>query len=342
MLKIYNLELNKVHYMKGLLYLSALMVLMGIYSCDKINNPIINKGGNDVTPVTPPTHVDSTTASDDAILKVLVEDYTAHHCINCPAATKQCEDLIASLPVINKPQCVFIECNVSTLAQSYGTYPTFCWNDYTNTACNNWNNTFIDGNSLMPGTMVNRLYYSGVAGGTCDLYASSVDVAVPFDSLVGINPVATMNQTVNIHIVDSMYAPPTSTLAMDITTKLIAPKASNKYYMVVALVEDSIYDDQDSVGISVANYLKHMTVRTAVNANGSGWGDSLAHTTSPQTMHYTYANVAKFTYNSHVPFPPPAQSQAMWNMAHMYIIAFVYQTGSTNNYMVLQVQRLHL
>ncbi len=330
--------------MRRLLYISTLLVLTSIYSCDKITNPIINKGSSVGIPVVPPTHVDSTTVTDDALLKVLVEDYTAHHCTNCPAASKQCENLLASLPANNLPQCIFMECNVGTLAASYGSYPAFCWNDYRNLADTNWNNTFIDADALMPGTMVDRIHYTGLAGGPVDLYTNSIDVATAFDSLVGINPVATMNQTVNIHIVDSMYAPPTSTLAMDITTKLLAPNASNKYYMVVALVEDSIYDDQDSLGNLVPYYLKRMTLRTAVNANRSGWGDTLSrYTTAPQTLHYTYANIPKFTYNSHVAFPPPAQSQAMWNMAHMYIIAFVYQrTGGSQDYMVLQVQRLHL
>jgi hypothetical protein len=327
--------------MKRLLYLSVVLVSFGIYSCDKITNPIINKGNSVSTPITPPTHVDSTTFSDDALLKVLVEDYTAHHCTNCPAATKQCEDLLASLPANNLPQCIFMECDVATLAKSYGSWPTFCWNDYINLADSNWNNTFIDGDNQMPGTMVDRIYYTGHAGGKNDLYGT-YNVATIFDSLVGISPAAAMNQTVNMHIVDSMYAPPTSTLAMDITTKLLAPNANNKYYMVVGLVEDSIYDDQDSLGNLISYYLKRMTLRTVVNANGSGWGDTLSHTTSPQTMHYTYANIPKFTYTSHVAFPPPSKSQAMWNMAHMYIVAFVYQTGSVNNYMVLQAQRLHL
>jgi hypothetical protein len=252
MTKIRNLELKYHNIMRRILYIAATFIVFGILSCDKITNPVINKGGSVTIPVTPPTHVDSTTFTDDALLKVLVEDYTAHHCPECPAAALQCENLLKSLSPSQQAQCIFMECNVATLAKSYGTRPTDYWNDYINLADSNWNNTFIDGDAALPGTMVDRLYYSGAAGGANDLYASTIDVATPFDSLLGINPVATMNQTVNIHIVDSMYAPPTSTLSMDITTKLLHPNTANKYYMVVVLVEDSIFDEQDSI----SNYVQ--------------------------------------------------------------------------------------
>jgi hypothetical protein len=327
--------------MKKLLYINTILVLLCILSCDKITNPVINKGGSVTIPITPPTHVDSTTFTDDALLKVLVEDYTAHRCPNCPAASLQCENLIKSLSPSQQAQCIFIECNVSTLAKSSGPPSVHYWNDYMNLADSNWNNTFINGDiNGMPGTMVDRLYYSGNAGGQNDLY-SYKDVSVPFDSLVGINPSATMNQTVNIHIVDSMYAPPTSTLSMDITTKLLHPNTANKYYLVVTLVEDSIFDEQDSISNYVPYYLKRMTMRTAVNTNGSGVGDTIsAFTTAPQTLHYAYSNVTRFAYKS-LPIVQPVLPW-LWNMAHMYIVAFVYQTGSVNNQMVLQVQRLHL
>ncbi|MDE2026651.1 MAG: hypothetical protein KGJ07_09265, partial [Patescibacteria group bacterium] len=84
-----------------------------------------------------------------------------------------------------------------------------------------------------------------------------------------------------------------------------------------------------------------MTMRTAINEGGHGFGDLLTNNIAPQAMHYVYTS-PKFAYNSSVTMPPII-SPRYWNMAHMYIIAFVYQriTGK-NDYLVLQAQQLHI
>jgi len=138
-----------------------------------------------------------------------------------------------------------------------------------------------------------------------------------------------------------MYAPPLNTLAMDITTTLKAPQAGAKYYLVVALAEDSIFDWQDSINVDVRYYLKRMTMRTAINDGGHGFGDSLSAISSPQTLHYVYAS-PKFAYNGAITVPPQVPPR-YWNMAHIYIVAFVYQrVNGKNDYLVLQAQQLHI
>ncbi|HXB12485.1 MAG TPA: hypothetical protein VNZ45_10890 [Bacteroidia bacterium] len=327
--------------MRNLISIGTILVFLCMYSCDKITNPIINKGAVVSVPLVAPTHVDSTTKASDTTLNILVEDYTAHNCTNCPIAGAQCEALVKG---IHSNQVVLLQDNVGKLGSGYknGSFAGLPNNafgiDYVCIADSNWNNIFIKGDlNGLPGTMVNRLYYAGVAGSP-DLFLNGIDVSVPFDSLVTAN-----NKTASIHIVDSMYTPPTSTLSMTITTKLLSPNPSNKYYLVVALAEDSVFDWQDSVGVDVQYYLKRMTTRVAINANGSGWGDTLsAFTTAPQSIHYAYSNVAKFAYASHITVPPPV-SPYLWNMAHMYLVAFVYQKKSgSQDYMVLQAQKLHI
>jgi hypothetical protein len=326
--------------MRKLIVLSTLILAFCIYACDKVSNPYISKGTTTAIPTVPPTRVDSTTSTDDALKKILVEDFTAHHCPNCPAASVQCEALANAHPT----QVVFMEENVSDLAQGYiagyfgsGVLDSAYFIHYVALADSEWNNTFIDGNAGMPGTMVNRLYYNGIAGGGDDLYGS-VNVATPGDSIIG----SSGPQLANIHIVDSMYAPPTSALSMSITTKLTAPAAGYKYYLVVGLLQDSIFDWQDSISNNVQYYLKRMTFRTAINDGGHGNGDSLTHTTAPQVMHYAYANTQLFRYDNSKIKAPPLVPPQYWNMAHMYIVAFVYQTGPTHNFMVLQAQQLHI
>ena len=331
--------------MKRFLYISTVMVLMATYSCDKIDNPIINKGTKVSIPVVAPTHVDSTTKASDTTLNILVEDYTAHNCTNCPVAAGQCEKLVKGA---HGNQVVLMQVNVGNLGAAYpphsfpGLPDTAFGISYRTPAGDNWNNTFINGNGNgLPGTMVNRVYYDNGIPGSPDLFLYGIDVSAsgtPFDSLVTAN-----HKTASIHIVDSMYAPPTSTVSMTVTAKLLAPQPGNQYYLVVALVEDSIFDWQDSVSHYSQYYLKHMTLRTVINDPTNGWGDALSDTTAIQTKHYAYSNFASFQYNNAPIIFPPQVPTRFWNMAHMYVVAFVYQrTAGSQDYMVLQAQRLHL
>lgn len=338
-MKLYNLEFKYSVTMRTLLSLSAILLVFGLYSCDKVSNPLIDKGNNAVIPVVPPTHVDSTSSTDDALVKVLLEDYTAHHCTNCPATSAQFETLLKGP---NANQAVFMECNIGSLAQSYsptafGINPadSAYYTYYVNLADSEWNNTFIKADvNGWPGTMADRLYYNGTAGSS-DLSLNGIDFNTPFDSLIA------TPQTARIHIADSMYIPPTNTVSMSITTTLLSPQAGVKYYLVVTLVEDSIFDWQDSSSVDVQYYLKRMTIRTAINDGGHGFGDTLSNTTAPQTIHYAYAS-PKFRYNSTLSVPPVVPPR-YWNMAHMYVVAFVYQrTSGKNDYLVLQAQKLHL
>lgn len=327
--------------MRILFSLCALLLVTGFYSCDKVSHPIINKGGA-VVPTQPPTHVDSTSATDDAMIKVLLEDYTAHHCPNCPATSAQFETLLNSA---KGKQAVFMECNVGSLSQSYGPndwginpLDSAYYTDYINLADSEWNNTFINGDANgLPATMADRIYYNGTAGSS-DLSLNGIDFNTPYDSLIA------TPQTAKIHIVDSMYIPPTSTVSMSITTTLLSPQPGIKYYLVVALAEDSIFDWQDSgtgANPNIQYYLKRMTMRTAINDGGHGFGDTLSNTTAPQTMHYAYQS-DKFRYNSTIAVPPVVPPR-YWNMAHMYVVAFVYQrTSGKNDYFVLQAQELHI
>lgn len=324
--------------MRHLLLLICTLAVLGIVSCDKVDNPYVGKSTNAVIPTTPPTHVDSTTVADDAFTKMLVEDLTAHHCPNCPTASAQCELLYNA----HSNHVIFMEENASLLAKRYLNPDSSYYNYYGCLADSEWNNTFINGDiNGMPGTMVDRFYYSGTPGGPNDFYLNGVDVsAAPCDSIMS------TPQTANIHIVDSMYAPPVSTVSMTITTKLNSVTPGNKYYLVVCLVEDSIFDWQDSLNVDRHYYLKRMTMRCAINNGGHGGGDSLSAVTTPQSKHYVYANTNYFQYNGS-PFKttgtPYWIQPSKWNMAHMYVVAFVYQRSTTaHDEMVLQVQKLHL
>jgi hypothetical protein len=281
------------------------------------------------------------------LVNVLIEDFTAHHCPNCPAQSVLCEAITKGA---NGNQAIFVEENISELAQPYG---VGAWGvgaidsaymvNYRNPADSEYNLAFINGDvNAMPGTMVNRVHYTNPTNiGSADLFLNGITASSIFDSIM----TTAAPQSVNIHIVDSMYAPPTNTLSMSITTKLIAPVAGTKYYLVAMLVEDSIFDWQDSMNVDRKYYLKRMTLRGNINNGGFAWGDLLSDTAVAQTKHYTFAS-SNFVFNTSAPNPshPQVVHPTSWNMAHMFIVAFVYQIASTgeHNYLILQAQRVRI
>lgn len=322
------------------------LIAVCIVCCDYIKVPVISTGTNSKIPTSPPTHVDSTTAADDGITKVLVEDYTGHRCTNCPTAALQTDPLLTG---VNARNIVLLQVNCTqSFGQGFpkntfaGVPDTAYGLDYRTTGGNNWNNTFINGDiNGLPGTMVDRLYYSTVTGpgGNNDLFLNGKNVSTPFDSLVATSP------TAYIHLADSFWAPPVSAIAMSVTAKLLNPIAGNSYHLVVCLAEDSIYDWQDSLSTNVQYYLKRMTLRKVINGNGSGWGDTLSRNNSLQTKYYSFANDT-LMFNNTMPISlPPKIPARFWNAAHIYLVAFIYQqtpSGSPGDYMVLQAQKLHL
>lgn len=95
--------------MKRLLIASLLFAGIGFYSsCDKVDNPYPNTvsttldwslypGGDSTAYVTAglwPTF----TANTNTLRNVMIEDFTGHKCVNCPASTANMEQLIATNP----------------------------------------------------------------------------------------------------------------------------------------------------------------------------------------------------------------------------------------------------
>lgn len=95
--------------MKKLLIASLLLAGIGFYSsCDKVDNPFpkngssaldwsLYPGGDSAAYVSAglwPTFTDNT----NTLRNVLIEDFTGHKCVNCPASTANMEQLIATNP----------------------------------------------------------------------------------------------------------------------------------------------------------------------------------------------------------------------------------------------------
>ena len=65
---------------------SLVLIVFGIVACDEIEDPVIPVTTNYLESVYGPPPVFNALPQAQAIKRVLVEDFTAHQCGNCPAA----------------------------------------------------------------------------------------------------------------------------------------------------------------------------------------------------------------------------------------------------------------
>ncbi|MGB1121890.1 MAG: Omp28-related outer membrane protein [Flavobacteriales bacterium] len=72
---------------------AAVLVLTG---CDELEDPVIPVTTNYLEAVYGPAPSFESLAQSDAVKRVLVEDFTAHQCGNCPAAAIIAEDMVAN------------------------------------------------------------------------------------------------------------------------------------------------------------------------------------------------------------------------------------------------------
>ncbi len=318
--------------------IGAGILMIAAASCDKITNPIIATTKYSALPNTPPDHVTHTT--DSTITKVLLEDYMGHFCTNCPAAVSAAENILKS-PVGN--QVVSMEVNVGFDADTAGEVgaplvppglPDTAYKvNYITPAGTAWDNTLVNSiNEGVPQGMVNRIYYDG--NWSEDLQYSNWGTVV--------DSIAATPQLASITMADSCWIKQ-QIFGTQVTVALKnAPAPNYSYYLQMVLVEDSVLDWQTSGSTTIQYFVHRFVLRSAINGP---WGDAINFQSAnlPITKYYTF-NSASFRYNNAAITTPPAVPARLFNMAHCYVIAFLYQrsNGGTHDYYVLQSQILHL
>jgi hypothetical protein len=321
----------------------AFVVFLSVLSaCDKITNPIISKNTYSTLPSTPPDKVTKTT--DSTTVKVLLEDYMGHFCVNCPAAVSVAEGLINSPST--GPHIVSMEVNAGYFADPANTKggplvpgglpDTAYANDYRTAAGTAWTSQFLINNGgIMPQGMVNRIYYDG-SNYDEDLQSGNWGTVV--DSIM-VTP-----QAASISMVDSCWLNK-QIFGTQVTVSLKNPPAAGfNYYLQMVVVEDSVEDWQSDNSTSVQYFVHRFVLRSAINGD---WGDELTFTGAnvPVTKYYTFTS-SNFRYNASAITQPPQVPARLWNMAHCYIVAFLYQRTNppygSRDYYVLQAQSLHI
>lgn len=324
----------------GLIYFTLFaigLLLICTVSCDKINNPIIAKNSYSSLPSTQPDHITST--NDSTSHKVLLEDYMGHFCTNCPAAVSAAEVLLNG-PNGNK--IVSMEVNVGFDADTAGEtgaplvppgLPDTAYKvDYTTAAGTAWDNTLVNSNTEgVPQGMVDRLYVD--ASYDNDLNYSNWGTII--DSIIATPQVASITMTDSCWLKQQIFG-----TAVSVTLKN-TPVSGYTYFLEMAVVEDSVEDWQTNGGSAVQYFVHRYVLRSAINGP---WGDELTLPANvPVTKYYTFTS-SKFRYNASAISQPPQVPARLWNMAHCYIIAFLYQrnNGGSHDYAVLQAQILHI
>jgi len=234
--------------MKKILF-SILSVAILLAACDKVEAPYIEQktsGG------------DEEQCDTGFVKKVLVEDYTAHYCTNCPRAATVLEDLKEN---VFKCQVVGLAVHVGLLAQP-GPAPYDL--DLRTQEGTELDNFFGLSNSGLPKGMVNRTQYNGdVKVGDGD-WPSAVNEILQNhpEPEIGIKFTAgidTNNHKINIS-----------------TDTYILKNLDANLKLCVVLFEDNIkgaQKDQNAEGGEVTDYTFMHVYRMAIN---NTWGDDLA------------------------------------------------------------------
>jgi hypothetical protein len=297
--------------------------------CDKITNPIKVVETNGTLPNTPPTYIDSST--NYKTYKLLLEDCTGHLCGNCPRAALIGDSLIDEGAL--KYNIIMMQDNLGFDAPPPGVdgapelpaghSPSAFLVDYRCQASDDWQTLFNF--QIFPNGMINRRDYTSTSpGNVAQNYTTWLDsiraLLIPLPSPM-----------VEINIHDSCWVPQ-RIIGMSIQINVVTP-LQGAYMMEQVIVEDSIQDWQLDFLLPEINeydsvYMKRNTLRGAINFNS--WGDPIPTSVTSGATSYT----RYYTYN----FKTGENGKAAgWNMAHCYIVAFVYNQAT---YQVVQAEMI--
>lgn len=288
--------------MKKLIFFSALLLAFTAWqSCDKVKFPKENGSTGPTGPTGP-------------VRKVLLEDYTGTSCGNCPPAgvvAGQLESQYGS-------KLVAITIHAGFLAVPAN--PPLDY-DFRTAVGTDYHNTF--GVFQYPTGMVNRIGYPS----TSHLLPYTT-WATNIANIINTPPVADIEIT-------NAYNSGTRLLDVSLKSKFMST-LTGYYKLVVLLVEDSVQKPQKDDNLPPTyidnNYYHRHILRSSINGNSTGWGDTLFTGT---------VNAGDSITKSYFSFPVPA-TYGNWNVIdnHCYVVAFIYdaETSSATHYEVIQAE----
>ena len=289
--------------MKNLFILLITSVVI-LSSCDKIDNPIPK------TVEDPESWDDSLyIASNPAMRKIVLEEYTGHRCQNCPNGAKEVERLDSIYD--NQLIPVSIHSTTGGFAEPLNfdfSIPPDGILDYTaDYRTDEGNDYAIEfGISGIPKGAVSRLNNSlgvGMAQWEIDIEAIKNDL-----------PKVSLELT-------TLYNRTERKMKAVVNTTWLSTEAGS-YNLQIYLLEDSILGDQiDGSTNIIQSYMHRHMLRKAVNGT---WGSLI-----------TSSNIGDSeTIESIIELDPN------WNEDHCIVVAYIYK--SSTDYEIIQAEELHI
>jgi hypothetical protein len=272
------------------------VLIAGIFaSCDKIDPPYTTQGGG------------GGGEPEEVIQKVLLEDYTGHKCVNCPAAAK----LAGDLKEVYGDQLIIMAVHAGYFAEPEN--PPFDL-DLRTAIGDQWDTYYnVIGN---PQGLVNRKLYNGAALVLPAGWGEKVQEIV-----TNVTPQASIS-------LETSFDAETRKLDVAVNSKFLSG-FSEPYYLQVVLVEDSIQGAQSNNNPAVGDtpiiedYYHRHVLRQDINGI---YGDA---------VNGTEAIVANEVYNHNYSLTLNAAYKAQ----HCSVIAFLYRISDNE---ILQVEEKHI
>ncbi len=237
--------------MKKILFVAVALVAI-LQSCDKIDAPYGTGGGGVID-----TTSTDTTGNDasDTLQRVLLEEYTGHTCLNCPAAHQEAQ----ALHNLYGEQLVLIAIHAGFYAQTQNNTNGSYSYDFRTPTGNAIFGFFLPSNQPFPTGVVHRK--RNTAGNYATSYSAwSTNIA----PLITKKPSARLSLT---NTFDSLAR----TIKTSVKTTLLE-SLQDSLSLVVVYTEDSIVNWQKNGTQNVQSYVHRHALRGSLNGS---WGEML-------------------------------------------------------------------
>lgn len=284
-----------------LIFISLIVsVVIVTSSCDKVEPPYMQEH-------------DIVTA--DTVRKLLLEDFTGHRCVNCPAAHKKIEDLQA----IYGNRIVVMVIHTGFFANPE---PPELVYDFTNPDGDAIGNFFGADAASLPKGMVDR--FNDGSGYLLNPSAYATAVSLVLDSMPE-KPDLYIELTPSYNSTDSM-------VSVDVKLTALSALPAAKYNLSVMITESDIIKPQKNndpaIGATpiIHDYEHNNVLRGAINGT---WGEELTHAaiTEGQVFTKTYTNY---------------KIGKDWKPDNLKIVAFAYYADGSNAKVVIQAEDVKL
>ncbi len=290
-------------------------------SCDHVTNPFPPTSINDLdTNLYPGNWVDYVnnewpvfSANQNSDRNILIEDFTGHQCIYCPAAANLAHALHEANPLRVFPMS--IHAGPTGIGDFQIVSPPEYPMDFTNSDGVQMAQYFgtNDGGFIgNPRGTINRILSGGVLFQSPGVWTSMVNDALS-QNVLKINMQSQLN-----------YYPSTKGAYLHVEIEKLDPNLSNDLGIVAALLEDSLVGDQKmSDNSHNANYI-HRDIHRK-NLNNTPFGRTL-----------TSGDMLNNKYYVNYSFIVPNQLDGNFNASNMHVLIYVYDKETWEIYQVIK------